>query len=83
MNRYAALLGGPKVKVAMLVYPGMFLQDLVGPLAVFESLMKGSRNHMRAFMSQLVKQGAGYTPQYISQAELDAIVNSPRETGSV
>lgn len=39
MNRYAALLGGPKVKVAMLVYPGMFLQDLVGPLAVFESLM--------------------------------------------
>ncbi|MEX8493280.1 DJ-1/PfpI family protein [Sphaerotilus sp.] len=39
MDRYAALLGGPKVKVAMLVYPGMFLQDLVGPLAVFESLM--------------------------------------------
>ena len=50
---------------------------------VFESLMKGSRNHMRAFMSQLVKQGAGYTPQYISQAEFDAIVNSPMETGSV
>lgn len=29
----------PRVSIGMLVYPGMFLQDLVGPLAVFESLM--------------------------------------------
>jgi hypothetical protein len=50
---------------------------------VFNALMKGSRNHMRAFISQLTKQGATYTPQYISQAEFDAIVNSPRETGAV
>jgi cyclohexyl-isocyanide hydratase len=39
MQRYAALTGGPKLKIAMLVYPGMYLQDLVGPLTVFESLM--------------------------------------------
>ena len=39
MQRYAALLSGPKVTIGMLVYPGMFLQDLVGPLAMFESLM--------------------------------------------
>lgn len=39
MQRYAALTEGPKLTIGMLVYPGMFLQDLVGPLTVFESLM--------------------------------------------
>lgn len=39
MNKYAELTGGAKVVIGMVVYPGMFLQDLVGPLAVFESLM--------------------------------------------
>ncbi len=39
MKRYKSLTGGKKLKIGMLVYPGMFLQDLVGPLAVFESLM--------------------------------------------
>jgi cyclohexyl-isocyanide hydratase len=39
MTRHAEFLQGPKLTIGMLVYPGMFLQDLVGPLAVFESLM--------------------------------------------
>lgn len=39
MQKYDALTGGPKLTIGMLVYPGMFLQDLVGPLAVFEALM--------------------------------------------
>jgi hypothetical protein len=50
---------------------------------VFGELMKGSRNHLRAFISQLTKQGVTYTPQYITQAEFDAIVNSPTEKGSI
>jgi hypothetical protein len=50
---------------------------------VFNELMKGSRNHMRAFISQLTKQGVTYTPQYITQAEFDAIINSPTETGAI
>ena len=29
----------PRATIGMLVYPGMFLQDLVGPLTVFEALM--------------------------------------------
>lgn len=39
MQKYASLVEGPKLTIGMLVYPGMFLQDLVGPLAVFEALM--------------------------------------------
>jgi cyclohexyl-isocyanide hydratase len=39
MEKYAHLTAGEKVTVGMLVYPGMYLLDLVGPLAVFESMM--------------------------------------------
>ena len=39
MQRYESFTGGDKVVIGMLVYPGMFLQDLVGPLTVFEALM--------------------------------------------
>ena len=50
-------------------------------LLVYDNLLRGSRNHLRAYMKVLVQQGGSYTPQYISQAEFDAIVNSPMETG--
>ena len=50
---------------------------------VFNELMKGSRNHLRSFASQLTAAGVSYTPQYITQAEFDAIINSPKETGRV
>lgn len=39
MDRYARFMGGEKVTIGMVLYPGMFLQDLVGPLTVFEALM--------------------------------------------
>jgi cyclohexyl-isocyanide hydratase len=39
MDRYAKFAGGEKVTIGMVLYPGMFLQDLVGPLTVFEALM--------------------------------------------
>jgi len=48
---------------------------------VYNNLMKGSRNHLRSFYSNLLSLGGTYTAQYITQAEFDAIVNSPKETG--
>ena len=48
---------------------------------VYDMLAKGSRNHMRAFYKNLVNIGSSYTPQYITQSEFDAIINSPTETG--
>lgn len=50
-------------------------------LFVYDNLLRGSRNHLRAYMSVLAQQGGSYTPQYISQAEFDAILNSPMEKG--
>jgi hypothetical protein len=48
---------------------------------VFENLLKGSRNHLRAFNRQLTTLGIVYTPVYISQTDYDLIVNSSMEKG--
>ncbi|MCB0493135.1 MAG: DUF2202 domain-containing protein [Cyclobacteriaceae bacterium] len=48
---------------------------------VYEMLSKGSRNHLRSFYGNILNVGGSYTPQYITQAEFDAIINSPKETG--
>ena len=48
---------------------------------VYESLLKGSRNHLRAFTSRLTDLGFDYAPVYISQEDYDAIVNSSVERG--
>src|SRR5512143_46300 len=38
-------------------------------LMVYDHLLRGSRNHIRAFMKVLVQQGGTYVPKYLSQAE--------------
>lgn len=48
---------------------------------VYSMLTKGSRNHLRAFYSNILKVGGSYTPQYLSQTEFDLIINSSMETG--
>ncbi|HRY33859.1 MAG TPA: DUF2202 domain-containing protein [Bacteroidales bacterium] len=41
---------------------------------VLNNLLKGSKNHMKAFYNHLKFRGVTYMAQYITQAELDAIV---------
>jgi hypothetical protein len=45
--------------------------------------MKGSRNHLRAYVRHLSRYGETYEAQYLSQDEVDAIVSSPMERGLV
>lgn len=49
---------------------------------VYANLERGSRNHLRAFTKQLDKNGAVYSPIYISQPEYDEIIAGPTERGS-
>jgi len=49
---------------------------------VYENLMRGSRNHLRSYVSQIESRGATYEPQYITAEAFGAIISSPRETGS-
>ena len=48
---------------------------------VYENLLRGSRNHLRAFVKVLAKHDVTYTPQILDQEEFDGIVSTPKETG--
>lgn len=48
---------------------------------VYENLMRGSRNHLRAFVRNINTQGETYLPQYLSQEIFDSIINTPQEKG--
>jgi hypothetical protein len=56
------------------------LTDEADILQVYDSLLCGSRNHLRAFNGQLVSRGVTYVPQVITQIEWDAIANASGET---
>ncbi len=49
-------------------------------LEVYEALRCGSRNHLRAFYGQLAAAAVDYQAQYLTQAQLAAIVSTSRET---
>lgn len=48
---------------------------------VYTNLMKGSRNHLRAFTRVLNRLGEEYQPQYISEEEYEYIISTPMERG--
>ena len=48
-------------------------------MLVYQNLLKGSRNHLRAFVGNLANQGVTYVPQYMAEADYQAIVTSPME----
>ncbi len=50
--------------------------------AVYADLERGSRNHLRAFVSQLDSRGVAYEPTQLDVAAFDAIVSSDTERGS-
>ena len=49
---------------------------------LYENLMSGSRNHLRAYVGQIENLGIVYEAQYLTQDEVDAIVDSPVERGT-
>lgn len=52
-------------------------------IRVFESLLRGSNNHLRAFVNNYNRQaGETYQPQYMSQVEFDEITNQSSGTGN-
>jgi len=52
-------------------------------IVVYKNLNKGSRNHLRAFVSQIESLGGEYSPQYISQELHEQIITSEQERGSI
>ncbi len=50
-------------------------------IQAYENLMRGSRNHLRQFASQIESLGLIYEAQMMTQEEVDEIINSPMERG--
>lgn len=48
---------------------------------IYDNLLTGSRNHLRAFVKSLGQTGIVYGPQYLDRTEYDAIIGSPMERG--
>lgn len=48
---------------------------------VYGNLLRGSRNHLRAFASAIERQGVVYQAQHLDQETVDAIIDSPMERG--
>lgn len=53
--------------------------DHANIISTYESLVCGSRNHLRAFVGQIELRGEVYIPIILSPAELEAIINTPIE----
>ncbi len=51
--------------------------DHVDLVTAYEHLIEGSKNHLRAFVDTLEKQGVTSEPQVISQELFDAIIDIP------
>ncbi len=49
---------------------------------VYGNLLRGSRNHLRAFVRRLESMGIVYEASILEQSVADTIVNSPIERGS-
>jgi len=51
-------------------------------ILVYENLLRGSRNHLRAFNRQLENRGQDYKPVVLLPHNFNSIVNSSNETGN-
>lgn len=55
--------------------------DVADIIAVYADLERGSRNHLRAFVSQLEQRGVTYDPTELDPATFESIVSSETERG--
>ncbi|TWU51402.1 DUF2202 domain-containing protein [Rubripirellula reticaptiva] len=73
-----ALMVGAKIEEMDIADLQKLLTQTTNPQIrqVLEQLMRGSQNHLRAFASQIAKQGASYNAEFLTQEEFDQIASS-------
>ena len=49
---------------------------------VYGNLLRGSKNHLRAFVRNINSQGEIYAPQYMEQEDYNTIINAEMEKGN-
>lgn len=48
---------------------------------MYGNLLRGSRNHLRAYAAEIERLGVVYEAQYLEQSAVDAIIDTPMERG--
>ena len=95
MSLYADLIGLGSQSSLKALYVGAAIEEIdmidlqlaidetdnADILVLYENLMSGSRNHLRAYVGQIENLGIVYEAQYLPQDEVDSIVDSPVERG--
>ncbi|MEF8983405.1 MAG: DUF2202 domain-containing protein [Bacteroidales bacterium] len=82
-----SLVSGLQVGAAVEEIDILDLEELINQtnnediILVFENLLRGSRNHLRAFNRQLERNGVDYSPRYLEKDAFEAIINSEMERG--
>ncbi len=79
-----ALMVGAAIEEIDMIDINRYIDQVEGNddiVLVYENLLKGSRNHLRAFVSNLEKQGVTYVPQYMDAGDYQQIIDSPIERG--
>jgi hypothetical protein len=73
-----ALMVGAKIEEMDIADLRQILTQTADPQVrrVLEHLMNGSENHLRAFASQLSRQGASYNAEFLSQSDFDEIAGA-------
>ncbi len=79
-----ALMVGAAIEEVDILDIEVYKQEVIDNpdiILVYDSLLKGSRNHLRAFVRNLEQQGISYTPRYLSVAEYEAVMAIGIERG--
>ena len=88
---YVDLVAKGKVSWLEAMYVGAFIEEVdiqdietaiqqtthADLIAAYENLIAGSKNHLRAFVSQIEGTGIEYVAQVLDQSEVDAILGKP------
>lgn len=82
-NKIAALTVGAKIEDLDISDLEKALTDINNAdiIAVFGELNRGSRNHLRAFVTNLETLGVHYVPAFISVKQFEEIIATPQEKG--
>lgn len=79
----AALRVGALVEEVDIIDLERLLSETTQPsiISVYQNLLKGSRNHLRAFVRQIEQQNETYTPVRLSKEAYEAIITADIERG--
>ena len=84
-NLYTQLVGAGSVSLVDGLKVGAAIEEIdmidlnQDITLIYQNLLKGSRNHLRSFVSNLANQGLTYVPQYMAEVDYLAIVTTPME----